>query len=176
MNVIRVVLVDDSEGFLLGASSWIRSESSLVLVAATRSGEELLDLADRLEFDLVLMDAAMPGMNGFEATRRLKSRPCSPRVVMVTFHATEAAREAARRAGADGFVSKSEFADRLMPVIRGLFDQESARAEELADPAAMPSQIKAIRLESGPPQTGVGPPEETLKIQRTREEGGHGGE
>ena len=146
MDAIRVALVDDSEEFLMGASSWIRSEPALTLAGTSRSGEEVLDLTERLEIDLVLMDAVMPGMNGFETTRRLKSRPRPPFVVILTFHDTQAAREAARAAGADGFLSKPEFPDRLMPVIRSLFDEAPARGTD-------PAVLKATQAE-GPAMMG----------------------
>ena len=154
MDAIRVVLVDDSAEFLMGASSWIRSEPVLALAGTSRSGEGVLDLTEHLEVDLVLMDAVMPGMNGFEATRRLKSRPRPPRVVILTFHDTQAAREAAREAGADGFVSKPEFPDRLMPVIRNLFDEAPARHADTAvlkgtQTSSIPAHQNGTRKQEG---------------------------
>lgn len=168
MNAIRVVLVDDSEEFLQGATSWIRSESDLALAGCTRSGEGALDLADRVEFDLVLMDAAMPGMNGFDATRRFKSRPRPPRVVILTFYDTEVAREAARRAGADGFVSKSEIAERLMPLIRDLFREETEPLEAREAPESARAPAAVVRSNKGRPAAQAGQPESNVPNRNLR--------
>jgi hypothetical protein len=56
------------------------------------------------------------------------------------------AREAARRAGADGFVSKSEFAERLMPVIRGLFEKDGDPSGEGAEPGT----VRTVAMAFGP--------------------------
>src|SRR5262245_34074174 len=100
-RTVRILVVDDREGFLAGASVWVASQPGLVLAGAARSGAEALVLADDLRPDLVLMDAAMPGIDGFEATRRLKTREGAPRVVILTFHDTPTARREAWAAGAD---------------------------------------------------------------------------
>ena len=63
--------------------------------------------------DLVLMDVAMPGMNGLDATRELKSRPGAPRVVILTFYDTPEIRAAAKTAGADAFLVKWALEDEL---------------------------------------------------------------
>ncbi|MBI4278559.1 MAG: response regulator, partial [Armatimonadetes bacterium] len=75
---------------------------------------------DRLRPDLVIMDLTMPGMNGLEATRRLKARPGAPRVVILSLHDSEAHRAVAAAAGADAYASKSEFGDALLGLIQAL--------------------------------------------------------
>jgi len=67
------------------------------------------------------MDVAMPGMNGLEATRQIKARPAAPRVVILTFYDNPEYRAVAQTVGADGFVTKSDFAAQLLPLIYALF-------------------------------------------------------
>ncbi|MCP4516579.1 MAG: response regulator transcription factor, partial [Delftia sp.] len=78
--------------------------------------------------DLVLMDLAMPGMSGLEATRQIKARPSGPRVIILTLYDSPEYRAAAQELGADGFVIKSEFFDQLQPAIHTLFAQIPASA------------------------------------------------
>ena len=60
----------------------------------------------KLSPEVVVMDLEMPGMDGYEATRRIKARHPAPRVVILSVHAGPEKRERARMAGADGFVVK----------------------------------------------------------------------
>ena len=134
MSRIRVLLVDDNDDFLDGLTAWLSGDPRLQLAGKAHSGRGAIKQVERLHPDLVLMDAAIPDMNGFEATRRIKTAPGSPQVVLLTFHESNAARLEAWAAGADGFVSKSEIAEKLMPVVRDLIRQ---RREAIA---AQPSK------------------------------------
>jgi CheY-like chemotaxis protein len=67
--------------------------------------------------DLVLMDVAMPHLNGFEATRLIKAQPHAPRLVIVTSSDLPHYRTAAQTAGADSFISKADFGTLLLPLI-----------------------------------------------------------
>ena len=66
----------------------------------------------------------MPGMNRLEATRRLKESPSAPRVVILTLHDTEEYRLAAEQARADGFIAKSDFGQKLLPLLETLLHEE----------------------------------------------------
>jgi DNA-binding NarL/FixJ family response regulator len=118
---VQVLLVDDNPGFIAPAVRFLSALPQVKVVGCACSGEEALDLVARLSPDLVLMDLALPGMNGLEATARLRSRPDAPRVIMVTLYDTPEYRAAARVAGADGYVSKSDFGTDLLPMILSLF-------------------------------------------------------
>lgn len=114
----RVLVVDDSEEFREAAAAWISSQTSLELVGTARDGQEALDEVERTRPSLVLMDAFMPGMDGFEATRRIKSRPDAPFVVILSVHDGETMEREAWAAGADAFVAKSDFARAIPDRIR----------------------------------------------------------
>jgi DNA-binding NarL/FixJ family response regulator len=123
VNRIRVLLVDDNDDFLDGLTAWLAGDPRLELAGKAHSGRAAIDKVERLRPDLVLMDAAIPDMNGFEATRTVKSRPGAPQIVLLTFHESKAFRVEAWAAGADGFVSKADIANNLMPVVRDLVDK-----------------------------------------------------
>src|SRR5690606_7313376 len=85
------------------------------------SGQDALEEVARLRPDLVLMDVAMPGLNGLCATGRIKAQADAPRVVIVTLHDSLEDRAAALAAHADGFVAKAQFCQQLGPLISRLF-------------------------------------------------------
>jgi DNA-binding NarL/FixJ family response regulator len=116
----RILAVDDSPIFLEAAMSLLAAVGGIEVVGTANSGHEALERVDDLEPDLVLLDLDMLGMGGLEVARRLAGRPARPRVVIMTIYAEEAYRRAALKAGADGFLRKSELEDRLLPLIRAL--------------------------------------------------------
>jgi DNA-binding NarL/FixJ family response regulator len=125
MAFIRTLLVDDNSEFLEAATRFLSSDSQIKIVGATASGEEALQKVISLNPDLILMDLALPGLNGLETTRKLKAKPDAPRVVILTLHDNYEYRKASEAARADGFVPKSEFGVKLLPLIRTLFSEES---------------------------------------------------
>jgi DNA-binding NarL/FixJ family response regulator len=95
--------VDDSPEFLELVARCLAVAPHIEIVGRTRSGREALEQVARLQPDLVLMDLAMPGMNGLEATQRIKAQPGAPRVVMLTMYDDPAYRAAAIfRSGKEG--------------------------------------------------------------------------
>jgi DNA-binding NarL/FixJ family response regulator len=120
MPPLRILLVDDSLSFLESATRFLSGEAYLEIVGRAFSGGEALEQVSRLRPDLVLMDLAMPGMNGLEATRRIKMQPDAPRVVVLSLNDSNQYRIAAEAVGADGFVAKSEFSTELLTLISGL--------------------------------------------------------
>jgi DNA-binding NarL/FixJ family response regulator len=118
---IRVLLVDDSPAFLETAARFLSTDPGIQIVGGARSGPEALEQARLLGPSLVLMDLAMHGMSGLEATRHLKAQPDAPRVIVLTLHDNLEYRAAAELARADGFVAKSDFGEKLLPLIHHLF-------------------------------------------------------
>lgn len=106
---IRVLLVDDHESFLSAARLVIAATGDFRLAGEARSGEEAVAAATPRACDLVLMDIKLPGMDGFEATRRIRARRGAPRVIVLSTYAADEYAAAARAAGADAFITKSEF-------------------------------------------------------------------
>jgi DNA-binding NarL/FixJ family response regulator len=118
---LKVLLVDDSEDFLSSAQGFLADESWLEIAGCSLTGRDAIQQVDKLHPDLVLMDMRMPEMNGIEATRHIKAQPNAPRVIIITLHDDQDYGAMAREARADGFVSKMDFGDRLIPAIRQMF-------------------------------------------------------
>jgi DNA-binding response OmpR family regulator len=75
-------------------------------VAVAPNGEAGLALADILEPDVVVLDVSMPGLNGYEVCRAIKSRAAGTRVVMVTARTSDEDERVGREAGADAYLRK----------------------------------------------------------------------
>jgi len=118
---IRILIADDQALVRAGFKVLIDSAADLEVVGEAANGEEAVDLADKLEPDVVLMDIRMPVMDGLEATRRILSAEKSddhPRVlVLTTFDIDEYVYEALR-AGASGFLLKDTEPDQLLEAVR----------------------------------------------------------
>ncbi len=89
-------------------------------VVEARGGEEALRLTRELRPGVVLMDVAMPSVDGLEATRRIKALQPETKVIILAVHGEEAYQRAARESGADGFLVKKTLAGELIPTIRRL--------------------------------------------------------
>jgi two-component system, cell cycle response regulator len=116
----RVLLIDDSAGSIALLQAQLASEYMDVLVA--HDGSEALGMIGQCHPDLVLVDAVMPGMDGFEVCRRIKREPTTTHlpVVMVTTLDRDEDRMAALEAGADDFMTKPIHLPTLMARVRRL--------------------------------------------------------
>ena len=113
-STVRVLIVDDQEPFRLAARMVVEATDGFEVVGEAETGEDGVDMADRLSPDLVLMDVNLPGINGLEATRRILQT--SNRVVILVLSTYEEAEYGPRAAecGASAYIPKSAFGpDRL---------------------------------------------------------------
>jgi DNA-binding NarL/FixJ family response regulator len=103
---VRVLLADDHVLVRAGIRSLLGTLPGVEVVAEARDGEEALRLVEVLRPDVVLMDIAMPGLNGLEATTRIARDHPETRVIIVSMHVSEEYGARALRAGASGYVPK----------------------------------------------------------------------
>src|SRR6187401_2909367 len=113
-------------------------------VAEATNGIEAIDKTLELLPDIILMDLALPKMDGWEATRRLKmdDRTKHIPIVALTGHALAGHAEGARQAGCDAFVTKPCLPDALVAEIKRLLDAHGANAENVKDSARSPKSTK----------------------------------
>ncbi len=119
----RVLLVDDHNLVRAGIRALLESLPQVEVVGEASDGREALSLATSLKPDVVLMDIAMKGMNGLEATARLKQASPAMRVIILSMYATEDYVMQALHAGACGYLVKEsatlELERALQAVMRG---------------------------------------------------------
>ena len=117
---IRVLLVDDHEGFINAAMRHFRKLDWLEVAGTAGNGLQAIERSEALRPDVVLMDLAMPEMGGLQATRLIKAQDDPPYIVIASHFDDAEHREHALRAGADGFVSKLSYLQEVMPVLERL--------------------------------------------------------
>jgi DNA-binding NarL/FixJ family response regulator len=106
---VRVVLVDDQEAFMHALVAVVDATRGFMVVGQASTGEESLELTDELNPGLVLMDVNLPGIDGIEATRRLRERGAPPVVVLLSTHDEDAGDLFVAQSGANAYVTKSDF-------------------------------------------------------------------
>jgi len=122
----RVLLVDDSPAFR-GLLQWyLGTLPEVEIVAEADNGEQAIAEVTRLRPDVVLMDVRMPKMDGLEATRRIRAGRETPRILLLTNHATAIPAGLVAEAGADALLDKAELADRLPAEIANTTNQARA--------------------------------------------------
>ena len=105
--MVRVLLVDDHNVVRAGLRALLESTGHVDVVSEASSGEEAVDKARTLEPDIVIMDLAMPGMDGVEATRHITELGIDTKVLVLTIHDEDEFLVPALDAGAAGFLNKS---------------------------------------------------------------------
>ncbi len=120
MGIIRLMLVDDHDVVRTGLKSFLQTQSGFEIIAEANSGDMAVQLAQSETPDVIVMDIAMPGMDGLEATRQIKA--CCPecRVLALTIHADQQYFFEMLAAGADGYVTKQVAAEELVEAIRAV--------------------------------------------------------
>lgn len=120
MRTLRILIADDHAAVRRGIRSLLQSREGWQVSAEADNGREAVEQADRLRPDVVVLDVSMPGLNGFEAARKIRQSAPGTQVVLLTMHQTDQLAAEARRAGARGVVLKSDADRSLIPTIESL--------------------------------------------------------
>ena len=115
---IRVLLVDDHNMVRIGLKAYFSTLDDIQVIGEASTGAEAVRMVGELVPDVVLMDLKMPGMDGFEATRQIKTRRLARSVVALTIYGDDSAREQAAQVGVDAFVEKGTSIRALAETIR----------------------------------------------------------
>jgi len=105
--MVRVLLVDDHNVMRAGLATLLRASGQVDVVGEASSGDEAVRKARMLEPHIVIMDLAMPGMDGVEATRRITALELDTKVLVLTIHEDDEFLLPALDAGAAGFLNKT---------------------------------------------------------------------
>ena len=114
---LRVLIADDHQLFAEALEAILAADERIEVVGQASDGSQAVELAQKLDPDVVLMDVSMPVLDGFEATREIRSESESVRVLMLTGSNSRADVDRSREAGASGYVTKDRIASELVSAI-----------------------------------------------------------
>ena len=118
MKPITVVLADDHRMLRDSLRSMLQQSGEVEVVGEAQDGNEALELAEQLKPDVVVMDIAMPNLNGIIATRQIRQSRIPTKVVILTMYETDEYVSEILKAGASGYVTKDGAGDELLQAIR----------------------------------------------------------
>jgi len=116
-RTIRVLIADDHRLFAQALEAILAADERIEVAGHARDGREAVQLAEELEPDVILMDIAMPAMDGFQATRVIRKNNPSACILMLTGSNSRSDVDRARKAGAAGYVTKDRIAAELIDAI-----------------------------------------------------------
>lgn len=129
---ISVLLVDDHSLVRRGFRRMLEDEEDIRVVGEASDGEEALKLAGSLKPHVIVMDCALPGMNGLQATRKILQQRPSTLVLMLSMHTEETWVKQALEAGARGYVLKNAMDLELSSAIRRIVKGETVLDGQLS--------------------------------------------
>jgi DNA-binding NarL/FixJ family response regulator len=129
---IRTLLADDHTVVRDGLRALLEREPDMAVVAEAADGRESLQLAETESPDVVVMDLAMPNMNGMEATRRILAANPRIGVVVLSMHQDESYVLGALKAGAKGYLLKDSIRSEVVQAIRSVHQGRSFLTRKVA--------------------------------------------
>jgi len=125
VSKITVLLAEDHTIVRKGLRSLLESRADMKVVGEAENGREAIDKVEELRPDVVVMDIGMPGLNGLEATRRIKKRFGDVQVLILTVHTSEEYILQILRAGASGYLVKQAAPAELISAIQAVHRGEA---------------------------------------------------
>ncbi len=149
---VRVLIVDDHELARAGIAAVLMREPGIEVVGEAGDGAAALDFVSRHPVDLVMMDMQMPGMDGIEATRRIKALRPAIRVIMVTVQAKPEVLMDALRAGVAGYLLKDASRREIIGAVRQVL-----RGEAFLNPDLVMQTLRRLAATAPDDETPVEP-------------------
>ena len=131
---MSTLLVDDNKTFLNALLGVLGQVAGVHVVACAADGVEALELVQRWQPELMLLDLSMPRLGGLELATRLSGQPGAPIMVMLSMHDSDAYRQAAKDAGVRAFVNKDNVMSELVPLLQSLVADRPQTQQEKETP------------------------------------------
>jgi len=132
MGLIRILLADDHTVVRDGLRALLERECDMSVIAEAADGRESVRLAETEHPDIVVMDLAMPNMNGMEATRRILAGNARIGVVILSMHQDESYVLGSLKAGARGYLLKDSMRSEVLQAIRAVYQGRSFLTRKVA--------------------------------------------
>lgn len=144
MEIISVIIADDHIIFRKGLATILNEIASIKVVAETSNGHELLNVLKTKSTDVILMDIKMSGMDGIEATRKVKYKYPDTQIIALTMHEEIGYFNKMIEAGARGFLLKNTNKDQLEKAINAVFAGDNYFAEEFVISVNKPTPSQKV--------------------------------
>jgi DNA-binding NarL/FixJ family response regulator len=113
----RVLIVDDHAFIRRGVQTILHAFPEWEFCGEAENGKEAIRLADELKPEVIIMDVSMPGLNGIEATRAIRKAQPGVKIVLLTLHESGELLRSAFRAGASGYLLKTDAEQELVKAL-----------------------------------------------------------
>ena len=133
MKKTRIVLADDHSVVRQGFRRILEAQPDMEIVGEASNGNEAIEVSTRLNPDVVVMDVAMPELNGIEATRRMGESASRTRVLALSMHKDSVYVREILRAGARGYLLKDAVDEDLIAAVRAVARGEGYLSPGIAD-------------------------------------------
>ena len=130
---IRILIADDHNIVRDGLKALVEKEAGLEVIAEASNGLEALELVEKHAPDIVIMDVAMPDLNGIEATRQLTAKDPSIKIIALSMHSDRRFVIEMLRAGAMGFMLKDSAFEELAAAIRNVHKGRAFLSSSIVD-------------------------------------------
>ncbi len=118
MDKVKILIVDDHALLRDGIRALLGVYDEIEIVGEASEGKEAIEKTRELTPDVILMDLVMPGIDGLEATRRIRKSNPAAKVLVLTQHETKEYMQSAVKAGAAGYIPKKALGSELLTAIR----------------------------------------------------------
>ncbi|MCI0396324.1 MAG: response regulator transcription factor [Chloroflexi bacterium] len=142
---IRVVIADDHHLVRQGIRALLTSASNIEVIGEAANGQEVVELVEKVKPDVVVMDIAMPRMDGTQAAERILSQGTPTQIVILSMHSDSILAQQLLRQGVKGYLLKASIADELPLAIRA-----ASQGQVYLSPAISDSVLTTLMM----PQTG----------------------
>jgi DNA-binding NarL/FixJ family response regulator len=132
-DTVRVLIAEDHPLFREGMRGRLDRVADVAVVGEAASGDEAVELAQKLEPDVILMDIKMPGLNGIEATREIQRANPQIGILVLTMFEDDDSVFAAMRAGAKGYLLKDSGGEGVVHAIRAVASGEAVFGPGVAE-------------------------------------------
>jgi len=149
--MIRILIADDHSIVREGLKQIIGETSDMVIAGEASNGHEVLNMVFKNDYDVVVLDITMPGINGLDVLKQIKAQKPKLPILVLTMHPEDQYAVRVLRAGASGYLTKESASDELITAIRKISVGRKYVSSSLAEKLAFGLEFDADK-----------PPHETL--------------
>jgi two-component system invasion response regulator UvrY len=135
--MIRVLLIDDHQLVRNGLKKILESDDDIEVIAEGATGEEAIDLSDKLSPDVLVIDVNMPGIGGVNAAKQIRRKHPEIQIIVVTAMSHEAFSYSLQEIGVRGYLSKSSNPDEMIEAVRTVNEGNIYMSRDVAQQLAL---------------------------------------